>query len=94
MITRLTLIHLDECSHAFIDDDIEIGQRTICTLDRTRRRGACDGDQGGPLIYHNQLVGILHYPGKELGVTPDRFINVNEHDQRQFIILMRNSLMH
>ena len=89
MITRLPIITLNECIQAH---HAHITENEICTLDLSRRRGTCLGDQGGPLVYNDRLLGVLLYPGDDLGVIPDLFINLNEPIQRALVIQIRNHL--
>ena len=86
MVTRLPIISLNECIryHPHITD------RNICTLDLSRRRGTCLGDQGGPLVYNDRLLGVLLYPGDDISENADIFININEPHQREWVIAMRN----
>ena len=91
MITRLPIITLNECIQHF---HAQLTENDICTLDLSRRRGTCLGDQGGPLVYDNRLLGVLVYPGEDLGVTPDLFININEPVHRAWVIAMRNYFNH
>ena len=86
MVTRLPIITLGEC----FPFHPHMTNRNICTLDLSRRRGTCLGDQGGPLVYHDQLLGVLLNPGDDLSENPDIFININEPNQRQWVIAMRN----
>ena len=87
-ITRLPIITLHECIHynPYIDD------RNICTLDLTRRRSTCLGDQGGPLVYDDRLLGVLLHPGDDISQNPDIFIKINEPNQHQWVIEQRNQL--
>ena len=87
MITRLPIITLEECIH---HTHQLITERHICTLDLSRRRSTCLGDAGGPLVYNNRLLGVLMYTGNELHGSPDIFININDPDQHEWVIAMRN----
>ena len=89
MITRLPIITLAECIQHYHG---QLTGRYICTLDLSRRRGTCLGDQGGPLVYNDRLLGVLLYQGVTVGANPDIFININEPNQRAWIIAMRNML--
>ena len=89
MITRLPIITLNECIQRF---HAQLTENNICTLDLSRRRGTCLGDEGGPLVYNNRLLGVLLYPGEDLGVIPDIFINLNEPILRAWVIEIRNRL--
>ena len=91
MITRLPIITLAECVHHHRG---QLTERNICTLDLSRRRGTCLGDQGGPLVYDNRLIGILLYTGVNLGEDPDIFVNIIDPAHRAWIIEMRNYLHH
>ena len=88
MITRLPIITLNECIRYLP----HITDRNICTLDHSRRRGTCLGDQGGPLVYNDRLLGVLLAEGEDLGEDPDIFINLQEHRQHAWVIAMRNQL--
>ena len=87
MITRLPIITLNECIH---HTQYVITARHICTLDLSRRRGTCLGDEGGPLVYDNRLLGVLLYAGNELGENADIFLNIHDADQQEWVIAMRN----
>ena len=91
MITRLPIITLGECSH---HTHYPISERNLCTLDLSKRRGTCLGDEGGPLVYDNRLLGVLLYTGDELGENPDIFININEPHQIAWVNAMRDRYHH
>ena len=89
MTARLPTIPLHECIqryHAHLDD------RNMCTLDLSRRRGACLGDQGGPLVYNNRLIGVLLHAGMNVGINPDIYININEPTINEWVTQMRDYL--
>ena len=52
----------------------------ICTFDGRRTRAACRGDEGGPLVYENRLLGILLFTGWQTWTHPDVFVNFNNLD--------------
>ena len=91
MITRLPIITLGECSRR---THYRISDRNICTLDLSRRRGTCLGDEGGPLVYDNRLLGVLLYAGILIGDNSDIFININNPQQRAWVTEMRNHYHH
>ena len=76
MQTRLPIISEEECldsynGHAHITDE------SICTLDRTKRRATCFGDTGGPLVYDNQLLGVMTFMrGVKIGIHADVFVKL------------------
>ena len=52
------------------------------------------GDEGGPLVYDDRLLGVLLYTGNELLENPDIFININDPDQHAWVTGMRNYYHH
>ena len=76
MQTKLPIIPLAECEQLYHGlNDIE--EHNICTFDASRRRAACNGDEGGPLVYETRLLGILVYRGWSIWDVPDVFVNFN-----------------
>ena len=74
MQTKLPIITHQECSahlHRPVPND------QICTFDISRRRAACIGDAGGPLVYEDRLLGILRFRGVLPWQQPDIFFNFN-----------------
>ena len=74
MQTKLPIITHEECSElypAFLPD------QHICTLDKSRRRAPCVGDEGGPLVYDDHLLGMLLHRGFPTWNFPDIFFNFN-----------------
>ena len=74
MQTRLPIISFNECSiryrgHAPYDH--------LCTFDSSFRRSPCLGDEGGPLVYNNELLGILLRQGWPLWQYPTIFVDFN-----------------
>ena len=79
MQTKLPLITHEECSRLYEGrGPREINN--ICTFDASHRRAACSGDEGGPLVYQNRLLGILVFTGWIPWTHPDVFINFNHPD--------------
>lgn len=83
MQTRLFIISNEECSRLYYKR-LHITNRSICTLDITKRRGTCIDDIGGPLavqfppLQTPLLVGIMtDLRGKIFGEDPQIFINLN-----------------
>ena len=89
MITRLPIITLQECILFYNN---QITNRRICTLDKTKRRGTCAGDDGGPLVYSNRLVGVLLFRGSKIGDNPDIFVNLNHPELNHWVIENMNVL--
>ncbi|XP_033219077.1 chymotrypsin-1-like [Belonocnema kinseyi] len=89
MITRLPIISEQDCRHATPNP-----VRRICTLDTSRRRGTCTGDEGGPLvsIRNNQLIGVLLFSSFEVGIYPDIFVNLIEPFEQQWVTYNMNIL--
>ncbi|XP_033225731.1 trypsin-like [Belonocnema kinseyi] len=90
--TRLFIIPLAECIRRYQGRAI-ISDRSICTLDETKRRGTCIDDVGGPLVlrlpprYVHQLLGIMsEQRAEEFGIDPDVFINLNRQEIHHWII--------
>ena len=76
MQTRLPIITNQECSRRY-DGHGPNENLNICTFDESKRRAACEGDEGSPLVYDNQLLGILLFPGWIPWIYPDVFLNFN-----------------
>ena len=80
--TKLPILTHAECSEIF-GFDLPLGR--ICTLDTSRRRRPCLGDEGGPLVYNDRLLGILLYRGSPVWEYPDLFVNFNNPSFHQRI---------
>ena len=76
MQTKLPIITPEECSVHFSG---AIANDEICTFDTSRRRAACKGDIGGPLVYQDRLLGILRFRAFRPWTLPDVFYNFNNH---------------
>ena len=74
MQTKLPILTHQECSAHFSG---AMPNDEICTLDTSRRRAACKGDEGGPLVYENRLLGILRFIAFRPWTQPDVFFNFN-----------------
>ena len=74
MQTRLPLITPHECSERYHGP---MQNQIICTLDESKRRAGCLGDEGGPLVFENRLLGILLFRGRPAWQNPDIFFNFN-----------------
>ena len=86
MQTKLPIITHEECGrlHAWHGAD---GDQKFCTFDASRRRAACKGDEGGPLVYDDRLLGILLYTAWMPWTQPDVFFdfnNLNIHNMVDF----------
>ena len=82
MQTKLPIITLQECRerlHAHVPDD------QICTFDISRRRSACRGDEGGPLVYEERLLGMLISAGWLDWTHPDIFFNFNNNEIHELV---------
>ena len=87
MQTKLPIITPDECRaryHGVLPND------QICTLDISRRRAACLGDEGGPLVYNDRLLGILAIRGYPTWVYPDTFFGFNSIEAHNSVTLHVN----
>lgn len=73
---------------------VHINWRYICTLDTSRRRATCIGDEGGPLVYNKQLIGVLLYRTLEIGRYPDVFANLNHPHAQNWVNEIMNFLQH
>ena len=89
MQTRLPIITHQECEGLFPDFGADENLH-ICTFDASRRRAACDGDEGGPLVYGNRLLGILIFLGWTPGRRPDIFLSFNNVNTHNVILLTIN----
>ena len=77
MQTKLPIITQQECN-GYFDDPVPNDH--ICTFDTSRRRAACIGDEGGPLVYEGRLLGILNFSGWRPWTYPDVFLSFNNHN--------------
>ena len=94
MVTRLPIISEQECETSY-GGEVIITNRQICTLDRTKRRATCIGDEGGPLVYNDRLLGTMSYlRGVHVGENADVFVNLNHPEHIQWINEMINILRH
>lgn len=57
----------------FEDVSLDVGQ--ICAYTK-RYQGACHGDNGGPLVYENTLVGVHSWSYPCADGYPDLFVNI------------------
>ena len=80
MQTKLPIITQEACTRYFNDP---IPNDEICTFDTSRRRAACKGDVGGPLVYQNRLLGILRFRALRLWTLPDVFFNFNNLENHE-----------
>ena len=86
MQTKLPIITHQECNQYFSGHGPN-ENHNICTFDGSRRRAACSGDEGGPLVYDKRLLGILIVRSLNTWKTPDIFVNFNSfnlHDSVNF----------
>ena len=79
MQTKLPIITHQECSQLY-EGHGPNPNHNICTFDASRRRAACVGDEGGPLVFDNRLLGILIYVGWLPWTHPDVFLSFNNLD--------------
>ena len=91
MQTKLPILTQNECS-VFLGAPVPDQQ--ICTLDRSRRRSSCLGDEGGPLVYGDRLLGILLFRGFPAWDFPDIFFNFNDIHIHQLVNFHMNILRH
>ena len=82
MQTKLPIITQQECIGYFHGPMLN---NKICTFDTSRRRAACTGDNGGPLVYEGRLLGILLFTGWQLWIQPDVFFNFNNPDTHNLV---------
>ncbi|XP_053684691.1 chymotrypsin-2-like [Sabethes cyaneus] len=73
------IITQSECQAAFSDPYTErLADNTICSQSPAGQ-GSCLGDAGGPLVYNNELVGILSW-GIPCGEgMPDVYARISNH---------------
>ena len=89
MQTKLPILTHQECSELYPGPLPDI---RICTYDRSRRRSPCLGDEGGPLVYHDRLLGILLYRERPAWEYPDMFFNFNTPNTHQLVNFHVNEL--
>ena len=87
MQTRLPILTPEECSELYPGPLANI---RICTHDRSRRRLPCLGDEGGPLVYADRLLGILLYRGGP--AWPDVFVSFNSPNTHHLVNFLMNEL--
>ena len=88
MQTKLPIITHEECGRLRNWHGAG-GNHKICTFDISRRRTACEGDEGGPLVYDDRLLGILLHTERLPWIGPDVFLDFNNfiiHDVVDFHI--------
>ena len=76
MQTKLPIITHEECRRFYNWHGAD-GDHKFCTFDVSRRRAACEDDEGGPLVYDDQLLGILLHTGWMSWTHPDVFFDFN-----------------
>ena len=91
MQTKLPLITHQECNRLY-DGHGPDEDHNICTFDESRRRAACEGDEGGPLVYDNRLLGILFFTGWISWEHPNIFINFNRLEMHNMVNFNMNAL--
>ena len=91
MQTKLPIITSQECSERYHDQNLEENHK-ICTYDATGRRSACGGDEGGPLVYQDRLLGILLFTGWFSWGHPNIFLNFNSLEMHEVINFHMNGL--
>ena len=89
MQTKLPILTPHECSVYFGEPLLD---RQLCTFDRSRRRSPCDGDEGGPLVYDDRLLGILIFRGWPVWEHPDIFVNFNNLQVQHMVHIHMNIL--
>ena len=89
MQTKLPIITQEECREYFYGT---LPEHQICTFDRSNRRSACSGDEGGPLVYNNRLLGILLFTGWRPWTHPDIFFHFNDPRIHRLISSHMNEL--
>ena len=89
MQTKLPLITHEECTAL---SAAPLGANRICTFDRRHKRTACMGDEGGPLVYNDRLLGIFLSGGWPAWVQPDIFFNFNNINIHHMVNLQMNAL--
>lgn len=57
-IIRLTAVSTEKCRKVF--DNRDIHKSHLCTFTKAGE-GACFADSGGPLVYNNELVGVVNF---------------------------------
>ena len=62
----------------------------ICTFDGSQRRSACAGDEGGPLVYNDRLLGI--FTGWLPSTLPNIFIHFNSQIMHNLVNLHMNEV--
>lgn len=78
-LQKLLMYHVsqEECSHILESEfeDIQLDITHICAFTK-RYQGACHGDNGGPLVFNNTLIGIHSWSYPCADGYPDLFTNI------------------
>ena len=85
MQTKLPIITHQECIRLCPGHNLD-ENHNICTFDTTGRRSACAGDEGGPLVFDDRLLGI--FTGWLPRGYPNIFINFNNVNMHNLVHLV------
>ena len=85
----MPIISFDECS---IRHNGDVPHDHICTFDSTLRRSPCLGDEGGPLVYDDKLLGILDHIGWPVWDRPSIFVSFNNLEMHNWVNVNKNRL--
>ncbi|XP_033222687.1 trypsin 5G1-like [Belonocnema kinseyi] len=66
------------------NNQMYITNKNICTYDPRKNKYAGMGDAGNPLVFHNQLIGVLSE--YEQNGKPDIFVNLDHPQHRAWIV--------
>ncbi|GAB6030888.1 hypothetical protein CHUAL_007720 [Chamberlinius hualienensis] len=58
------------CRNLYKDIGIKVFNSNICIYAASKRKGACSGDSGGPLMFHDEISGLWYV----IGIMSHRFI--------------------
>ena len=89
MQTKLPILTRQECNELCGGPLPEL---QICTYDASRRRAPCLGDEGGPLVYDDRLLGMLLFRGWPSWIHPDIFLNFNDPNMHHMVNFHLNVL--
>ncbi|XP_033218456.1 trypsin-like [Belonocnema kinseyi] len=84
-MSRIPLMSRQLCQQ-YYREAVQIGEETICALDKNSKVGSCLGDEGGPLVRNYELVGVFSFrKGILNGRNPEIFTDVRNPGIRQWI---------
>lgn len=72
---KLPIVERKKCIK-ILNSDTDVTERMICAGYERKKKGACGGDSGSPLVYKNMVFGIDSWRVGKCGEFPDVFTSV------------------